>query len=183
MIWRVFHESVSFLFWVALAILVDSTVSNRSSAVVRACGKVEFAPRWFGVWSQMFVAIRMCFITWGYLRHGLREPLTFATGVLLGLGSVGMVFVLPGAVSATDSGLEEVFWLWRNKRILWKDIVEVNAERKGGTVTVIGADKTKIAHTNRLPDRQRFLLEIKHHCGENLPPDFPGMGVSNSGTL
>jgi hypothetical protein len=94
-----------------------------------------------------------------------------------------MVFVLPGAVSATDSGLEEVIWLWRNKRILWKDIVEVNAERKGGTVTVIGADKTRIAHTSRLPDRPRFLLEIKRHGGENLPQDFPGMGVSNGGTL
>ena len=147
--------------------------------MVRTCGKVEFAPRWFGVWSQLIVAIRMCFITWGYLRHGLREPLTFATGVLLSFCSVGMILMLPGTVSVNDSGLEETFWLWWNKRIRWEEIVEINTERKGSAVTIIGNDKTKIIHSSRLPDRQRFLLEIERHCGENLPADFPGRAVNN----
>jgi hypothetical protein len=181
MIWNVTHWSINFLFWIALARFIPSMVSNRRSATVRANGEVEFAPRWFGVWALMYVAIRMCFITWGYLRHGLGEPLTFATGALLGLVSVGLVFALPGTVSVTDSGLEEVFWLWRNKRIRWGDIVEINTERKGSAVTVIGADKTKIVHSSGLPDRPRFLLEIKRHCGENLPADFPN-GDKNNGS-
>ena len=179
MIWRVIHWSVSFFFWIALALLIASMVSNRSSATVRASGKVEFAPRWFGVWALIYVAIRMGFITWGYLRHGLGEPLTFATGVSLGLASVGLVLTLPGTVLVSDSGLEEVLWFWRNKRIRWEDIVEINTERKGSAVTVIGADKTKIIHSNRLPDRPRFLFEIRQQCGENLPADFPGTDVSN----
>ena len=174
MIWRVIHWSVSFFFWIALALLITSMASNRSSATVRSSGKLEFAPRWFGVWALIYVAIRMGFIAWGYVRHGLGEPLTFATGALLGLTSVGLVLALPGTVLVSDSGLEEVLWSWRNKRILWEDIVEINTERKGSTVTVIGADKTKIIHSNRLPGRPRFLLEIRQHCGENLPADFPG---------
>jgi hypothetical protein len=80
----------------------------------------------------------------------------------------------------TDSGLQEVFWLWRNTRIRWDEIVEINTEKKDSAVTVIGADKTRIIHSGRLPDRPRFLLEIKRHCGENLPADFPGRDVNNS---
>lgn len=182
MIWRVIHWSVSFFFWVALALLIVSMVSNRSPAAVRSSGKVEFAPRWFGVWALIYVAIRMGFITWGYLRHGLGEPLTFVTGALLGLASIGLVLALPGTVLVSDSGLEEVLWFWRNKRIRWEDIAEINTEKKGSAVTVIGADKTKIIHSGRLPDRPRFLLEIARHCGENLPADFPGRDV-NKGSV
>jgi hypothetical protein len=180
MIWKVFHWSIHFLFWVALALFIASMVSNRRSATVRESGTVEFAPRWFGVWGLMYVAIRMCLIAWGYLRHGLTEPLTFATGALLGLTSVGLLFMLPGTVLVTESGLEEVIWLWRNKRIRWEEIVEINTERKGSTVMVIGADKTKIIHSSPLPDRPRFLLEIKRHCGENLRTDFPNGDPNNS---
>ena len=71
MIWKVIHWSINCLFWIALALLIASMVSNRRSARVRASGKVEFAPRWFGVWALMFIAIRMCFISWGYLAKRL----------------------------------------------------------------------------------------------------------------
>jgi hypothetical protein len=41
--------------------------------------------------------------------------------------------VLPGLVSATDSGLEEVFWFVlraEHKEFCRKDIVEVNSRKK-----------------------------------------------------
>jgi hypothetical protein len=183
MVWKVIHWSINSLFWVALALFIASMFSNRRSATVRASGTVEFAPQWFGVWALTYVAIRMFFITWSYLRHGLTEPLTFATGALLGITCIGLVFMLPGTVLVTDSGLEEVLWLWRNKRIRWEEIVEINTERKGSTVTVIGADKTKILHSSRLPDRPRFLVEIKRHCGENLPADFPNGDANNNSSV
>jgi hypothetical protein len=179
MIWDGVHWCIRFLFWVALALVVISMISNRRSAKVRASGTVEFAPRWFGVWGLMYVAVRMCFINWGYLRHGLKEPLTFATGAMLGFVSIGLVFMLPGTVLVTDSGLEQVFWLWRSKRIQWEEIVEITTERKGSAITVIGADKTKIIYSSGLPDRPRFLLEIRRHCGENLPANFPSGDANN----
>jgi hypothetical protein len=46
------------------------------------------------VWAWMYVAVRMCFIAASYLRHGIREPLTFAPGALLGLASIGSIFAL-----------------------------------------------------------------------------------------
>jgi hypothetical protein len=177
MIWKTVHWSVHLFFWIALAVVLASAFYNPRPAKVHATGKVEFHPMWLGVLAWTYVAARMCFIAAGYLRHGLGEPLT---GALLGLGSVGSIFMLPGTVLLTDSGLQEVFWLWRNTRIRWDEIVEINTEKKDSAVTVIGADKTRIIHSGRLPDRPRFLLEIKRHCGENLPADFPGRDVNNS---
>jgi hypothetical protein len=86
-------------------------------------------------------------------------------------------------VLVSDYGLEAVVWLWRNKRIRWDEIVEINTERKGSAVTVIGVDKTKIVHSSGLPDRPRFLLEIKRHCGGNLPADFPNGDANIDGAV
>jgi hypothetical protein len=181
---EVIHWSINFFFWIALAlVLFSSIVSNRRIATVHANGKVDFATRWFGIWAWLYVVIRMCFIASSYLRHGMGQPLTFATGALLGFASVGSVFMLPGTVIVSNYGLEEVIWLWRNKRIRWEEIVEINTERKGSTVTVIGADKTKIIHSSQLSDRPRFLLEIKRHCGENLPADFPDGDTNNNSSV
>jgi hypothetical protein len=179
MSWKAIHWSVNVFFWIALALVLASAFYNRGSARVRSSARIEFAPGWIGVAAWMYVAIRMCFIGVAYLRHGLRAPLAFAIGILLLLLSVEMIFVLPGTVVATDAGLVQVFWLWRNKRIRWDKIVEINSERKGSAVTVIGADRTKITHSRRLPDRPRFLVEVKRHCAEVLPPDFPGADASN----
>lgn len=180
MIWKAVHWSVILFFWIALSVVLTSAFYNPRPVRVQAAGKVEFRPTWLGLLAWMYVAARMCFIAVGYLRHGLGEPLTFATGALLGSGAVGSIFLLPGTVLVTDGGLEEVFWLWRNTKIRWDEIVEINIEKNGSAVTVIGADKTKIIHSRRLPDRPRFLLEIKRHCGENLPAGFPSRDVNNS---
>ena len=173
MIWRVLHWSINFLFWAALILSIAGMFFNRRSATACANGEIEFAPQWFGVWALAYVEIRMVFVTWSFLRHGPTAPLIFATGALLGVTCIGLVSMLPGTLLVTDSGLEEVLWFWRNKRIRWEEVVEINTERNGNAVTVIGADKTKIIHSSRLPDRPRFLLEIKRHCRENLPKEFP----------
>ena len=41
------------------------------------------------------------------------------------------------------------------------------------TVTITGADGTKIVHNRQLPNRPCLLVELKQHCGEKLPSDFP----------
>jgi hypothetical protein len=169
-------------FWIALAIVLVSAFHNRRPAKVRSAS-VEFAPRSIELWAWMYVVVRMCFISAAYLRHGLGEPLTSVTGALLVLSSVGSTFQLPGTILATDSGLVQVFWFWRNKKIRWSEIVEINAEKRSGAVTVLSADQTKIVHSGRLPDRPRFLAEIRTHCAENLPADFPGMEANAQGSV
>jgi Bacterial PH domain len=77
------------------------------------------------------------------------------------------------SVWIASDGLQQVSWLWKNKRIRWEDIVEINTGGKSRTVTITGSDGTKIVHSRVLPDRPRLLIELRHHCGENLPSDFP----------
>jgi hypothetical protein len=36
-----------------------------------------------------------------------------------------------------------------------------------------GSEGTKIVHNRVLPDRPRLLSELRLHCGDELPSDFP----------
>lgn len=79
----------------------------------------------------------------------------------------------PGTIVITADGLEQVHWLWKNKLIQWSEIEEINTGEKSRAVTITATNGTKIVHSRQLPDRPRLLFELKQHCGENLPPDFP----------
>jgi hypothetical protein len=93
--------------------------------------------------------------------------------VMLGGLAVLIAFPFPAAILVTSDGLEQISWLWKNKRIRWKNIVEINTGEKSRTVTVTAADGTTIVHSRQLPDRERLLMEIQRYCGDNLPTDFP----------
>jgi hypothetical protein len=62
----------------------------------------------------------------------------------------------------------------------WKNIVEINTGEKSRTVAITSSDGTEIVHSDLLVDRPRMLLELKQHCGENLPPDFPREPLAQS---
>lgn len=79
----------------------------------------------------------------------------------------------PATIILSTDGLQQVSWLWKDKRIGWSEIVEINTGEKSRTVTVTGADGTKIVHSRQLSDRPRLISELKHHCGHSLPQDFP----------
>lgn len=49
-------------------------------------------------------------------------------------------------------------------------------------VTVKSGKGKTIIHPKQLPDRQRFLFELKQHCGAELPPDFPREPISGPET-
>jgi hypothetical protein len=91
--------------------------------------------------------------------------------IVFGMLLLMIVFTFPDTITATENGLDQISWLWKHRRIRWSDIVEIRVG--GGMVTISGADGTKIVHTRQLPDRERFMAEIRRHCGENLPSGFP----------
>jgi hypothetical protein len=103
--------------------------------------------------------------------HG--KPLELVMAVCFGVIAVMVIFTFPGTIIASADGLEQTFWLWKNKGIRWTEIAEINTGEKSRTVTITGADGTKIVHSRQLPDRPGLLVTLKDHCGENLPPDFP----------
>ena len=102
------------------------------------------------------------------------------TAIAFASVAIGLITLFPGTIVIDSEGLQQTSWAWKNKRIRWTDIVEINTGEKSRTVTISGADGTKIVHSRRLPDRPRLLWEIKQRCGEQLPADFPREPVSSS---
>ena len=132
---------------------------------------------------MLFIMIRFGSIGFSYLRAGLSQPLQFTTGILMGIGVLGFVSTIPGTIAVKSDALQEVYWFWRNKKILWGEIEEIDTEKRSTTVTVIGSGRRKIVFTNVYPDRPRFLHEIRLHCGNELPPDFPNQAASTNGAI
>jgi len=161
------------LFWVAAFWLLLRKAEARQRATVHGDGRIEFARNAYSYLAWVLISVSLAWWAIRYLLFGNREPLALLQAVGLGLVTVMLLVEFPGTIVVTDIGLEQLCWLRRNKRILWEDIVEINTGEKIGTVTITAVDGTKIVHSADLPDRTRLLLELKQHCGENLPPDFP----------
>jgi len=171
MIWKTAQWTVHLLFWIAIALVIYSFMTtNRRSARILPDGRIEFAQRWFAVWAWLFVMVRMSLFVPSFLRHA-GEPWGFIAGACLGGAVLSSLFAIPDTLIVAEGGLGQVYWFRRNKRIRWDEIVEINSSKR--IVTVTGANGMKIVHSAPLADRPRFLLELKQHCGENLPPDFP----------
>jgi hypothetical protein len=174
MISNAMRWTLSLVFWIALAlVLISLFKKNRGSANVRSTGEVEFAARWWFLCSWLFIIVRFAFMGFDYLKAGLKEPVTFATGALICIAVMGSVLILPRALVVTNEALEEVHWFWPKKRLAWTEIEEIDTEKRGSAVTLKGSRRSKIVYTNIYPDRPRFLLEIKRHCGNDLPSNFP----------
>jgi hypothetical protein len=173
MIWKTLLWMPHLLFWGALAWIVFGLFGNRRSARVLKNGRIEFAPHWLTIWAWLFIlgCIAMS-ASKGFLQ-GQGSLWHFVYFTCLGLAAFGILIDYPASIVITNDGIVQVYWLRRNKRICWEDIVEIESGPKDRLITIIGADGTKIVHTRFLADRSRLLLELKQHCGENLPTDFP----------
>lgn len=178
MISAAIHWTLSILFWIAFVLVFTGIFKrNRGSAKLLPNGEIHFVPPWWFICSWAFIMVRFAVIGSGYLRAGLNEPLQFATGVSICIAVVASFTAIPGPIKATNESLEEVRWFWWNKKIRWAEIEEIDTEKRSSTIAVIGCGHRKIVHGNPYPDRPRFLLAIRQHCANDLPPEFPGEPV------
>jgi hypothetical protein len=136
-------------------------------------GRIEFTPNRRSFWAWPLLVVYLIYATISQLMRIHGRPLNLMVAIGFGVLTVTIAFAFPEKIIVTADGLEQVSWLWKNKRIRWADIIEINTGEKSRTVTITGADGTKIIHGRQLPDRPRLLMELKQHCGENLPSDFP----------
>ena len=146
---------------------------NRAPAQERSDGRIEFSPA--PVVISILLILEVMAVVQG-LRLAVYHHTTalglLSAGVLL-FGGVESAFDLPSTIVIGRTGIEQLYWFRRNKLIRWENVVEINTGDKIKTVTILAADGTKIVHSKLLADRARFLLELKEHCGDNLPADFP----------
>ena len=155
-----------------LAILIFlGRIGNRGSAHF-SDGKVSFPPSRASLGSEL---VLIGFLLQSAVRHLLRSHGSamdwVAQGALL-VCSLAMLTTLPGTIVVTDEGLEQLYWFRRRVRLPWDQIVEVKLNPH--TIAIQGEDGTRVVHTGQQVDRARLLVELKHHCGDDLPPEFPG---------
>ena len=146
---------------------------NRNLAKVLSDGRIEFPPRqWiFLIWPLFASYSIYRFIE--SVQHGRSWRSALIPIAILGFATVEELISFPGTVAVTRDGIEQVYWFRKKKYIRWGDIVEVNTGKRIRRIEITGADHTIIVHSSNLADRERLLLELKQHCGDNLPPDFP----------
>jgi hypothetical protein len=146
---------------------------SRNSAVILPGGAVEFSvgPR------SLLIATGLA--VYALTNSGLRFARHHSTwqefafnGVCLAIAFV-VIWDLPGTIVVDDFGIEQRFWVRPHKRIRWNEIEEINTGNKVRLITITSCDRSKIVFNGDLADRPRFLREIKQHCGDNLPTDFP----------
>jgi hypothetical protein len=175
MVWKVpfwvAHHLFGIVSLVGFAIFIGAR--NRRPAKDFGDGRVEFALSRGVLGAWIVVIVFLGYQSIEFFVHSQGNLLNIAPAAFPALLALLFLFGFPGTLVISSDGLQQVRWCWRNKRIQWKDIVEINTGKKNPTVTITGRDGTKIAHLRQFPDRFRFLLELKEHCGENLPSDFP----------
>lgn len=148
-------------------------------ANVSTTGRVEFAPNRRARAAWLILAAFLVYLVPAQFRHTGGHLFPLVTAIAFASVAVGLLISFPGTILIDSEGLQQTFWAWKNKRIRWADVVEINTGEKSHTVTITGADGVKIIHSRQLPDRPRLLWELKQHCGEQLPADFPREPVSS----
>ena len=180
MSWKIIFGTFNCLIWAAAFWMLFRKAEAQRPARICGDGRVEFTRSGFAYLLWILLAADLAWWAIRELLFSKGRPLALMKGVALGLSAAMLLFDLPGTIFITSGGLEQSYWLRRNKRILWKDILEINTGEKGHIVTVTSADGTKIVHSAELADRARLLLELKQHCGDDLPPDFPREPLTQS---
>jgi hypothetical protein len=165
------HHLLLFVLMAALAILIGAR--NRRSARDLGDGRIEFAPSPMTLVALAVIVTFFAYQAIDFSKRSHGRPFGLVNAAFAGLVALVLLGGFPGTVIVSSHSLQQVYWFWRNKYIRWEDIVEINTGKKNRTVTITGADGTKIVHSRADADRSRLLLELKQHCGENLPQDFP----------
>jgi len=148
--------------------------SGPGSAKDAGAGRIEFPPDKLAFWAWLLVVVPPVWTTIRNFTHGANITLGWISSGCIGFLALAHMVSFPETVVVTDDGVEQVYWMWKNRHIAWGDIVEISIDKGSRMVTIKGADGTVIVHSGRLVDRPRLLAELKQRCGENLPPEFPG---------
>ena len=176
MFWKLVYWFSELLFWGLLTGLLLELLGkdrDKGTAKVLADGRMEFVKTRRDLAMVVLPGVWGIFIAADYLRRGFGDPWHMFIGACFAVGVVVLVFDLPETLIVSQSGLEQVCWIRRNKRIRWEEIEEINTGKKNLFVEITGADGTRISYSGPSVDLTRLFRELKEHCGENLPPNFP----------
>ncbi len=82
-------------------------------------------------------------------------------GILAGFGAIAM-FAVPATITLSFDAIRSRQWWGQAREIRWSDVIEFRlAAGRRQLITVVGADGTRITHTEYNVDRARFLAEVR----------------------
>jgi hypothetical protein len=146
---------------------------SRGKAVERENRRIEFPQAGMSFWIPVAFEVAGTYTAFRHLFYHLGTWWDLiASGILILVG-LDDLLGLPATIFVDDHGIQQRYWLRPDKFIRWNEIVEINTGDKIRIVTIKSADGTTIVHSKYTADRPRFLRELKSHCLENLPPQFP----------
>jgi hypothetical protein len=177
MIWKLIHLTafVGFggaLFW--MSFFRDGT---RRPAKVSGEGRIEFSPDRLAISAWLLIVVYLAGAAAIDLIHSQGKSWNLFNGICFLAYAILFLCSFPVSVVISDDGLEQRYWFRRSKRIRWSEIEEIETSPKSRTVIITAASGTKIVHLRTFADRPGLLLELKQHCGDELPPDFPRESV------
>ena len=179
MIWKLVYGIAEIFFWILLFWMFWGRDGKRGSARALSGDRIEFAPDRISFGGWLLLVVSLVFSIAHRLMNFHEKQWDLLTVTLLGLYVIVFLVSFPASIIVSGEGLEQVYWFRPRKCIRWNEIVEIESGPKDRLVTITGANGTKIVHTRFLADRARLLVEIRRHCGEELPPEFPGEVIDN----
>jgi hypothetical protein len=157
---------------VILWLMFGKSAENRPAKEL-SDGRVEFAPAPYAFWSWLIAILPSVSTVWMTLHREINTPLQLLNSGVIVFLALSHIFMFPETIVASREGLEQDYWLWKNRHIRWEEIVEIELDKKASRLTVKGGDGTRVIYSPRLAGFSRLLREIRQYCAENLPPEFP----------
>ena len=136
-------------------------------------GRIEFTPASYDLWLWLLAVIPLASTALTALKRGVNTPLDLVNSAVIVFLALSHLSMFPGTIVASREGLEQVYWLWRNRHIRWGEIEEMELDKKASRLTIKGGEGTRIIYSPRLAGFPRLLREIRQYCADSLPPDFP----------
>ncbi len=161
---------VFIVFWIAGRVAVADAASHRT-AVQRENGRIDFFPNRQCFWGIYVIFAFISYPILVFVATGFKSPvglwlISLCSGCILLL-----LMSFPGSIYITGDGLEQSYWVGSKRRIQWKQVAWIRIDEKKKRVTVKGSNGHKIVHTRQLPDKVRFLAELRRHCPTKMPAE------------
>jgi len=182
MIWKSLLWLDRIVFWSSCALFLIAAFSRlfaRGNPIERAEGLIEFPPSPMGHFCFVMMAASLPLSLEGAFLHSRLTVFDFIMTSYVLLIAITICLSVPGTISIDPEEITQRFWFRKNRHVRWKDIVEVKTTKRG-PIEITSNNRTKISHSSFLAGRGRFLLEIKKHCGDELPADFPREPLAES---
>lgn len=176
MIWKIVHWAHWSLFWTMLVLLLWSLwpkKRRRQTTIAWDGARLRFPTDRIELWLQTSIGVWAVLASTEYFRHGFHKSWDFFIGTMLCVAGAASMIAIPESTVVSEEGITQVYWLGKNKIIRWEDIVEINTFKRQKMIMIRSASGTKIAYAGEPENRSQFLNEIKRHCGDQLPADFP----------